>query len=152
MSQMHIKETTKQRGLGGECADGAFAQESLPAEHGEQMPHQGGANLKAAVNFLIFPEVARRQAIRQKRGVLKTQIEAFTGYGVNGARGVSHEHDIAAVNALEAMGRRDGSAFRAQGVRVAASSGNLLAMIGARIPGFSERTTTQTSASPTGVT
>jgi hypothetical protein len=139
------EEFSEERGAGGEGAEGSGAEAGMAIEEEQEGGHALREGEGGPVVGFVRGEGAGVEGLGEEKGLAEAEGEAFAGDGVDGARGVADEGDVAAGDAAEAaevgsvavgFSRRTGMDWRIS-VR--------------RTPGWRVMAEMQTSCGPVGV-
>jgi hypothetical protein len=105
------EEFSEERGAGGEGAEGSGAEAGMAIEEEQEGGHALREGEGGPVVGFVRGEGAGVEGLGEEKGLAEAEGEAFAGDGVDGARGVADEGDVAAGDAAEAAGEGEAAAF-----------------------------------------
>lgn len=132
ISDVHGEHSRKGAWTRFENLHGAPAKARVAAHQEHQTRHHGGTAKQAAMIRLIAREIIEGEAIGQQRGLAKSQAEAFSGDGVDAARGVADESSVPAVDAPQSSARGNRAAL-AGGAFGVSDAGGKFGKVGERL-------------------
>jgi hypothetical protein len=128
------EEFPEKGGAGGEDVEGSGAEAGMAVEEEKEGGHALREGEGGWVVGFVGGEGAGVEGLGEEGGLAESEGEAFTGDGVDGARGVTDECDVAAGDAAEAAGEGEAAAFGGGGF----SGCEFFAQEGDRVDDFGE--------------
>ena len=95
LSDVNGEEGLEEGGVGGEGAEGAGAEAGVPVEKEQDAGHALGQGEQGTVGGFVGVEAASGDGVGEEERLAEGEGEAFSGDGVDGARGVADEGDLA---------------------------------------------------------
>ena len=107
---MDAEEALEVAGVALELRQGevAEARGGVHEEHGAA--HEVGEALNGSVSLLVGGEIAVAESFGEDERLAEAEAETFAGDGVDGARGVANQGDVAASDTMELAAESEGAA------------------------------------------
>ena len=113
VADVELKQPFEEPGVALEDVEGSIPDASRTVHEKQDLGHEGGKTLDAAVSLLIGGEVIGLERRSEGCGLAEAESETFAGDGVDRTGGVAYEGDVAAGDTTQGTTKGDGGSWRA---------------------------------------